>query len=63
MNSFYFNYWKIASKGTDKYTNELLICVQQMYQNRIKELQMELNQSREEISKLVSIFHINTFFY
>jgi len=42
----------LASKGTDKYTNELLICIQQMYQSKIKELQVELNQSKDEISKL-----------
>eukprot|EP00833_Pecoramyces_ruminatium_P000405 jgi/Orpsp1_1/1174437/evm.model.c7180000050085.1 len=42
----------LASKETDKYTNELLICIQQMYQCKIKELQMELNQSKDEISNL-----------
>jgi len=34
-----------------------------MYQSKIKELQVELNQSKDEISKLVRINKKNFFFF
>jgi len=43
----------LASKETDKYTNELIKYIQHTYQNKIKELQMELDHSKEENSKLL----------